>query len=376
MAIYVDNAATTPLSPKVVEAMAPFWEKFYGNASSAHADGNRARVALEDARKKISKQIGGEEGDLFFTSGGTEANNWAIQGTLQRKIFDQLIVSPIAHQSILSPARYITHLLGIDLVYLPLMPSGMIDWAKVPPLFEKGKKSMVSLMHGHNELGFLNDIEKMGKLCQKYGALFHVDLVQSIPYIPLNLAKLPIDLAILSAHKFHGPKGVGALYVRKGIPLLPLIYGGKQEREMRGGTENIAAIVGMSVALKEAIEEQKKRTQKIRKLKNKLYQGLKALDPRFKALGTLEEKKSLCSILSLATTPDYNPETLLFNLSIHGISASSGSACMSGTEKRSHVLVALNIPPQQGVVRFSLSHYNSQKEMEAILEVMGTMAKK
>ncbi len=372
--IYLDHASTTPLDPQVWAAMEPYYTLHYGNPSSPHGLGARAKVALEGARRTLGTLLQAQDGHIFFTSGGTEANNWALAGAIQQYGLRHVITSPIEHKSVLAPLTYWEKVGKLQVHYLPIDQGGEIDYAHLETLLKRCSKVLVSLMHGNNELGTLQDIQRIGKLAQQYGALFHCDMVQTLAYEPIALSALPVDLAVGSAHKFHGPKGVGFLYVDPRIKIPPLLRGGMQEQGGRGGTENVAAVVGLAEAFRRAHKERTQRVAHIQSLKRYMYAELQRLIPASVAHGyPLDPNKGLCHILNVGFPKRYKQELLLLQLDMMGIATSSGSACMSGTAQRSHVLDALGVPPDQACLRFSLSHHSKQEELALVVKKIASL---
>ncbi len=369
--IYADNAATTMVDPRVQEEMRPYWERCYGNASMGYRLGSRSKVALEGARKKISALLYGEEGDFFFTSGGTEGNNWAIKGAVVANGIQHIITSQLEHTSILAPIRYLVDQGAVSVHYVALDGDGYIDYKSLARLLAGLPKVLVTLMHGNNEVGNLTDIDRVGRLCRRYGALLHSDMVQTAGYYPLHLTTLPIDLITMSAHKFYGPKGVGLLYVRRGVAIAPLHHGGGQERGLRAGTENVAGIVGMARALELAVLEREEIMSRLYRLKRHFIEGLQRGGPGviFHG-GGLNMARSMPHIINVGFPWKGYRDTLLMHFDIAGIALSSGSACMSGHQVHSHVLEALGVSGEYPVVRFSFGKYNRLEEVDRILAVV------
>lgn len=372
--IYLDYASTTTLDRQVYTAMEPYYSIHYGNPSSPHALGAQAKVALEGARRTISQLLHAENGHIFFTSGGTEANNWALTGAIEQYNIRHVITSPLEHKSVLSPLGYWQKKGTIQVHYLSVDKAGEIDYRHLENLLRQHANALVTLMHGNNEIGTLQNIKKIGQLAQQYGALFHSDMVQTLAYQPIDLSSFPIDLAVGSAHKFHGPKGVGFLYINERIQIPSLLHGGAQEQGSRAGTENIPAIVGMTEALNLAHKHRSQRVAHIHDLKSYMYTQLKRVIPHVVAYGhPLDPEKGLCHILNIGLPNHYKQETILLQLDMMGIAVSSGSACMSGTSKRSHVPEALGVPSHQAVLRFSLSHLSKKEEIDVVIKKMATL---
>lgn len=362
--IYLDHAATTPVEPAVLETMLPYFTQLYGNASATHAEGRTARAAIESARRTIAQLLHCQPAELFFTSGGTEANNTAIKCAVRDWGVRRIVTTPIEHScvrnSVLSVARHA----GIEVVYLRLLPTGRIDTAHLADVLAASTEpTLVSVIHAHNELATLNPLAEIARICQQYNAFLHADTVQSVGHLPLNLHELGVHLASGSAHKLGGMKGVGFLYVHKQKPLRPLIDGGGQERQMRSGTENVAGIVGFAKALELAIKELDTRIAHIQNLRTNFIQYLQQHVPQIGFNGDWQGDY-LPTILSVAVPTTMPLATLLFRLDLQGVSASGGAACNSGAVQASPTSTFLQLPPSLQTVRFSFSHRNTLDEME------------
>ena len=367
MNVYLDNAATTPLAPAVLEAMMPSMHTLCGSPSSIHAHGRKAKVAVEKARKQVAALLNVSPAEIFFTSGGTEGNNMALWGSVAAQGIAQVITSPLEHHAVLHPLAQLAQAGHIQLHYVQVDAQGNLQYDHLEHLLKAHPQALVSLMHANNEIGNFNDLVRIGALCQTYGARFHTDAVQTIGHCVLDFQALPVHLAVGSAHKFHGPKGVGLLYIRGGTQVTPLIHGGAQERNMRGGTENVPGIVGLSKALELAYQHLEEDQQYIQGLKDRMIQRLQALIPGVAFNGTsAQAEASLYTILSVSLPPADSYDMLVFNLDIQQISASVGSACASGSNVGSHVLQALGTDPQRGTVRFSFSTYNTAEEVDYV----------
>lgn len=372
--IYLDNAATTCLEPRVLEAMLPYWATYYGNASSSHYLGNQSKVALEDARRALKQLLKVGSGNIFFTSGGTESNNWAIKGIVEANKIRHVITSPLEHMSVLAPIRHLEKKGIIQLHWAPVKANSAIDYNGLKALLSQYPRAFVSLMHGNNELGNVTDIKHVGRLCHAYRAIFHSDMVQTLGYYPIHLERLPVDLASASAHKLHGPKGIGLLYVREGLSIAPLMEGGLQERKQRGGTENVSAIVGFAKAVEIATQERTQVIDKLQLLKKTCIQALKEIDPGVVFHGQSSDLvHSLPNIVHAIFPWEQYRDTLLLHLDMAHIYASAGSACMSGTQRHSHVLQALEISEKRPVVRFSFSKYNSVEDILKMAKKIATL---
>lgn len=366
MQVYLDNAATTPLDSEVITEMNEFMNGFYGNPSSTHSKGRQARVELEKARKKIGSLIGAKEKEIIFTSGGTEANNAVLTSLAINKRVRRIISSPIEHHSILDSLSWIKANTTVEICYLDINNKGNLDIDHLENLLTQDIPTLVSLMHANNEIGNLLDINRIGNLCKKHNALFHSDMVQSLGHYPINLNDLPIDFATASAHKIHGPKGVGFLYVNsKSIKLNTFMHGGAQERGLRGGTENNIGIIGMAKAYEVALGSQEKDQKYILQLKERMKIGLTTniYGLLFNGdSGNLET--SLFNLLNIKI-PNVKDETLLLSLDMEGIMLSEGSACSSGASKGSHVLRAMNSKDDASTnLRISFSKMNTSEEID------------
>ncbi len=370
--IYFDNAATTPLSPTVLQAMMPYFTRNFGNPSSIHADGRKARTAIEQARKKVATYLNASVSEIFFTSGGSEGNNMAIKGAVRDLGVQLIITTKTEHHCVLYAAQAAQRDSNIDIFYLKLDSFGNIDIAELETVLADAKlvqkTALVSLMHINNEIGVTHNLQKISELSKMYGAYLHTDTVQSFGKYPLNLQAISVDFLTASAHKFHGPKGVGIIYINAEISIKPSIDGGAQERNMRGGTENVAGIVGFATALEEAVDNMEARQKHIANLKNYFIQALKANFKDIEFNGNYDDLTTAYHILSLSFPPSMRADMLIFNLDIAGISASGGSACSSGVENASHVLAATREDSERRTVRFSFAHHNTCEEIDFVIE--------
>lgn len=368
MEIYLDNAATTPLEPKVLEEMLPYFTAIHGNPSSIHMHGRKAKTAVETARRKVAELFNTSPSEIFFTSGGTEADNTAITSTIYSKGIKHAITSKIEHHAVLLPLEHLAKQGVIELHFVALTPEGDVDLSSLKNLLQEYPNSLVSLMHGNNEIGNLLDLHAVGTLCREHGALFHSDTVQTVGHFPIDLQNTPVDFITGSAHKFHGPKGVGFLYINADTKIDPFIHGGAQERNMRGGTENVAGIVGAAKALELAYEELESVKTHILDLKSYLATQLKAAFPDIIFNGRSEDPdKSLYTVLNAGFPKSDLNDMLLFSLDIQKISVSGGSACSSGTNIGSHVLDGIKADPDRAAVRFSFSKYNTKEEIDMVI---------
>lgn len=368
--VYLDNAATTPMDDRVIEAMLPFMRGQFGNPSSVHSHGREVRTAIEKARKKVAELIHASPSEIFFTSGGTEADNTALVCGIESHGISHAITSPLEHHAVLHTLEMLAKKGQVQLSLLDVNEQGEIDLQQLEELLKKNPKSMISLMHGNNEIGNLNDLERIGSLARAYDAFFHSDTVQTMGHYAHDLSQLPVDALVAGAHKFHGPKGVGFLYVRKDKKIHPFIHGGAQERNMRGGTENVIGIIGLAKALELSLEELESHRSHIEKIKGYFIGKLKQDIPGVSFNGcSADLDKSLYTVLNVSLPPsESNRGMLLFHLDLEGISASGGSACSSGATVGSHVLRALQHSPERDAVRFSFSRFTTMEEVDYTLE--------
>lgn len=368
MKVYLDNAATTPLDEAVFEEMKPFMLDYYGNPSSIHTHGRQVRSAIEKARKKVADLLNTSPSEIFFTSGGTEADNTAIQCTVSQYGIRNIITSPLEHHAVLHTVEMLARRPDINLQLLDVDARGNLSIAQIEDLLKAEPNSLVTLMHGNNEIATLNDIYAIADLCSEYGAYFHTDTVQTMGHFRHDLQELNANFIVGSAHKFHGPKGVGFLYVNHESKIHPFIHGGAQERNMRGGTENVYGIIGLAKSLELAYEHMDEHREYILSLKHFMVEQLKNKIPEVAFNGMSEDlENSLYTVLSVCLPPNDVNDMLLFNLDINGISASGGSACSSGSNIGSHVLTAIGTDPQKGAVRFSFSRFNNKDEIKYVV---------
>lgn len=366
MRVYLDNAATTPLDKEVLEAMLPYMTEHFGNPSSIHGHGSKVRAAIEQARKKVAALLNTSPSEIFFTSGGTESDNTAIRCGMNTHGLGHAITSKLEHHAVLHTLEELAHQGLISLSFVDIDAQGRVDLEHLEHLLANNERSLVSLMHGNNEIGNLNNLERIGELCEAYQAYFHSDTVQTVGHFPIDLQKIKVHSMVGAAHKFHGPKGVGFLYVKSDAKISPYITGGAQERNMRGGTENVYGIVGLAKALELACAHMDTHTQHIKGLKTRMIEKLRALfgnDVRFNGESG-EVDGSLYTVLNVNLPTSEAGDMLLMQLDIHKISASGGSACSSGSSVGSHVLAALGKQPDRTSVRFSFSRYNTPEEID------------
>lgn len=369
--IYLDNAASTPIDPEVWKEMQPYFENFTANPSSIHSHGRQAKVVVEKARKTIASLLNASPSEIFFTSGGTEADNTVLQSCVLYGGIKTIITSPLEHHAVLHTAEAWDKLGMIDLKMVKIDASGVIDLADLDLLLSTSSKALVSLMQGNNEIGNLLDLQAVGELCEKHGALFHSDTVQTMGHYVHDVQNLPVHFLVGAGHKFHGPKGIGFLYAKSGVKFSPLMHGGAQERNQRGGTENVYGMVGIAKALSIAYDEMAAHENHIKDLKSYLIQGLQNNFPSIEFNGLSGDlEKSLYTVLNVRFPQIKDGDMLLFKLDIEKISASGGSACSSGTSVGSHVLTALNPNATGAAVRFSFSKNNTREEIDRVLEVL------
>lgn len=366
MKVYLDNAATTAMDDRVIEAMLPFMRNHYGNPSSVHSHGREVRAAIERSRKKVAELLNASPSEIFFTSGGTEADNTAIICGIESHGITHAITSPIEHHAVLHTLEACEKKGHVKLSLLDTNEKGEIDFSQLEELLKSNPKTLISLMEANNEIGNINDLERIGTLAKEYGAFFHSDTVQTVGHYVHDLKNLPVDAIVAGAHKFHGPKGVGFLFVRKDKKIHPFIHGGAQERNMRGGTENVIGIIGTAKALEIAYEEMDGHQKHVEGIKNYFISQITNEIPGLSFNGlSADLSKSLYTVVNVSLPQsESNRGMLLFNLDLAGISASGGSACSSGATVGSHVLRALNHTPERDAVRFSFSRFTSIKEVD------------
>lgn len=369
--IYLDHAATTALDPRVLEVMLPYFSQIAGNPSSIHHAGRAALQALDDARDIVATALGATYKEIIFTSGGSEAANLAIKGVAfaqqQRGKGRHIITSAIEHHAVLDAVDYLTAQ-GFTATILPVNSAGLVEPADLQAAL-RPDTALVSIMYANNEIGTVQPIAEFGAICRAHGVPLHTDAVQAPGSLPLNVPDLQVDLLSIAAHKFYGPKGVGALYVRRGTPLLPQINGGGQERRRRAGTENVAGIVGMAAALQLAVERRDEYAAHCRNLRDQLIGGVLTRIPGTRLNGDAERRLPNNANLSFDCI---DGESVLLLLDQHGICASSGSACTSGSLEPSHVLLALGQPPDEAgaAIRFSVGQDTTSADIDRVLEVL------
>jgi cysteine desulfurase len=368
--IYFDNAATTSLDPQVLEAMMPYLTEKFGNPSSIYSYGRESRLAIEQARKSVAKVLGAKPAEIFFTSGGTESSNTILHGAVYDLGCKHIISSPIEHHATLHTVEHLAKTNGIQLNYVSILPNGHVDLGSLEKLLESNtEKTIVSIMHANNEIGNMIDLHAVGTLCKKYNAYFHSDTVQTVGHFPFKLSETPVDFITGAGHKFHGPKGIGILYVNENVKINPMVHGGAQERNMRAGTENLYGIVGFAKALELATEHYDKDSAYINDLRKYMHDQLIAHVPGVSFNGDTFGD-SLYTLLSVNFPKNEKSEMMLFNLDIHHICASGGSACSSGAQQGSHVINALQKGEDIATIRFSFSKNNTRSEIDKVIETL------
>jgi cysteine desulfurase len=368
--VYLDNAATTPMREEVVDAMIPFMREHFGNPSSIHAEGRKVRAAIEAARKTVAQTLNASLGEIFFTSGGTEANNMALKCSVRDLGVSRIITSPAEHHCVLHTLECLEKEGSVSVVFLSVDPKGRIDQEELREVLSaSSEKTLVSLMHANNEIGTMIDLETIGGICAEAKALFHSDTVQTIGHFPIDVSKVNISFLSGGAHKFHGPKGCGFIYINNDNMISPLIDGGGQERNMRGGTENVIGIVGTAAALQIMNERHAADVEHITRLRDTLRQRLTDEFDDISFNGD-HEGSALYTVLSASFPASEKSDLLLLSLDIAGISASGGSACSSGAETQSHVLTAIGADPSRKTIRFSFSALNTMEDVDRLVTVL------
>ena len=373
MKVYLDNAATTPLSKEVLDEMLPYLTEHFGNPSSIHSYGRKAKAAVEKARKVVAKYLNASTAEVFFTGSGTEASNTIIKCSVRDLGVKRIITSHIEHHCVLHSVETMAHE-GIQVDYVKLDEKGRVDLNDLENLLKTSdKKTLVSLMHANNEIGTMLNLEAVAEICKMHQAIFHSDTVQTIGYFPFDVQKMKIHFLSGSAHKFHGPKGVGFIYINGEAAIKPFIDGGAQERNMRAGTENVYGIVGLGKALELALEYGDENKKYISGLKHYMMDKLKTEIEGVDFNGDISDEGSNYKVLSVSLPSCEKAELTLFNLDMAGVAASGGSACSSGSEKGSHVLEAIGANPNRKAVRFSFSKYNTKEEIDYAVSVVKKM---
>ena len=368
--IYLDNAATTKVSEEVVEAMLPYMREHFGNPSSIHGFGRKTRSAIENARRTIAEQLNASTAEIFFTSGGTESNNMVLKNSIRDLDVNRIISSKIEHHCVLHTCDYLKDS-GIPVDYVNVDANGFFDLEDLEELLKQhaGDTVLISLIHANNEIGTINDWKAIGALAKEYNAYFHADTVQTVAHFPIDLQEIDVDFISSSAHKFHGPKGVGFVYINGDTLLKPYIHGGAQERNMRAGTENLAAIIGMQKAFELAYENMAANEKTIRALKNYMIQQIQQHFPAASFNGDISNQ-SLYTVLNVALPSSIEADMLMFNLDIEGVCCSAGSACSSGADTGSHVVQAITKGESNPSIRFSFSKENTKEEIDEVIAVL------
>ena len=373
--IYMDNAATTAVRPEVLEAMLPYFTEHYGNPSSIHSVGRDAKRAVENARRQVAAALGAQPQEIYFTAGGSESDNWAIRSAAEmlEKKGKHIITSSVEHHAVLHTCEYLEKHRGYRVTYLPVDDTGRVNPADVKNAIAEDTV-LITIMAANNEIGTLQPIAEIGRIAKEAGVLFHTDAVQAVGAIPLNVSTLPVDMLSLSAHKFHGPKGVGALYIRKGVRMNNLIYGGAQERNLRAGTENLASIVGLGKAIEIAVAELPEYAARMTRLRDRLIDGILAEIPETRLNGHRTERLPANVNVSVRYIEG---ESLLMRLDLAGVEGSSGSACTSGSLDPSHVLLAIGLPHEiaHGSLRLSLGISNTDEDVDYVLQTLPGIVK-
>ena len=368
MRVYLDNAASTPLDPEVFEAMKPFMLEDFGNPSSTHAHGRKVRAAIESARKKVAELLNCTPGEIIFTSGGTEADNAIITCAINTYKLKHAISSPIEHHAVTHTLDTLAKQGIVELHHVKLDEKGHIDLSHLEELLKAYPNSLVSLMHANNEIGNILDLQRVSDLCNLYKAYFHSDTVQTMGHYKHDMKALKVHGMAAAAHKFHGPKGVGFMYINKDKKIQSFVHGGAQERNMRGGTENVYGIIGLAKALEICYREMGEHEHYIKQIKSGMIEKLRENIPGITFNGdSANLDRSLYTVLNVSLPESEENEMLLFNLDMKGISASGGSACSSGASTGSHVLGAIYPNSQRGAVRFSFSKYNTSEEIDFVI---------
>lgn len=368
--VYADNAATTRISDRVYDTMLPYLKEHYGNPSSIYSTGREARKAIEIAREKVAKAINAQPTEIYFTGCGTEADNWALKSTAElmaKKGKRHIITTAFEHHAILHTCQSLARN-GFEITYLPVSADGYVTAKQVEDAITDNT-ALVTVMYANNEIGTIQPIAEIGRVCREKGVYFHTDAVQALGSVKIDAAEQSIDMLSLSGHKIHAPKGVGVLYVKRGIPLKNFIDGGAQERNRRGGTENLASIVGLGVAAEEACEGMAERVKKVSAMRDRLIDGILSAVTRTRLNGGRDNR--LCGNVNISFEA-VEGEALLLRLDMAGICASSGSACTSGSLDPSHVLMAIGLPHEiaHGSLRLSVNEYNTDEEIDYILETV------
>lgn len=368
MRVYLDNAATTPIAPEVVETMIPVLKDGFGNPSSTHFYGRQTKALIETSRRTVAKLLNCQPSEIVFTSGGTEADNMALYSSVHQLGVKHIITSALEHHAVGHTAEAIAHSGEARISHVKVNEKGSVDITDLERLLQSGEKALVSLMHANNEIATLLPLKKVSELCRKYGAYFHSDTVQTMGHYSFDLKELDIDFITCAAHKFHGPKGIGFLYVNKNIKAEALIHGGAQERGLRGGTENVYGIVGLAKAMELAYDDVEGHQRHVQGLKSYMIEELKKSFSDIAFHGETDPEKSLYTVLNVCFPRTEKAGMLLFTLDLKGVAVSGGSACSSGAAKGSHVLEGISADMTRPNVRFSFSRYTTKAEVDYALE--------
>ena len=367
--VFLDNASTTPIAPEIIEMMSEMMKSHFANPSSVHSYGRESKIVVEGARKKIAELLNTSPGSIFFTSGGTEADNMAIKCAIHDHKITHAITSRLSHHAVLFPLEDLEKEGLIKLSYVDIDKSGVISMSHLKELLSSNPRTFVSIMHANNEIGTIQDIKVIGDICKEHNAIFHSDTVQTMAHFPFDMQKLNVDFMAASAHKFHGPKGVGFVYISENIRIKPLLRGGGQERNMRAGTENVYGIAALAMAMEMAYENLEEETDYIKGLKIYMMEKLQTEleDVQFYGKCT-DMDNSLYTVLSCHFPETDIAEMLLFNLDIFGVACSGGSACASGGSKGSHVLTEIVPESKRPGIRFSFSKYNTKEDIDFTID--------
>ncbi len=369
MRVYLDNAATTPMAKEVIEVMSDVMTNIFGNPSSTHAYGRQAKALLETSRRSIAKHLNCEPSEIIFTSGGTEADNLALTSAVKNMGVKHIITSPLEHHAVGHTAEAIEKEYQVKTSFVKVDEKGNVDLNHLEDLLQNNEKTLVSLMHANNEIGTLLPLKKVSEICKKHGAYFHSDTVQTMGHYAFDLKDLDIDFITCAAHKFHGPKGVGFLYAKKGLPVEALIHGGSQERGLRGGTEYLYGIVGLAKAMDLSYDDVEGHQNYVRKLKSYFIEQLKNhFGDEIGFHGEISPEKSLYTVLNVKFPKTDKSSMLLFTLDLKGVACSGGSACSSGANKGSHVLQGINADMSHPNARFSFSRFTTKEDIDYALE--------
>ena len=367
--VFLDNAATTPMAPEIIDLISEMMKTHFANPSSIHSYGRESKIVVERSRKTIANILNTSPGSIFFTSGGTEADNMAIKCAIHDHKITHAITSKISHHAVLYPLEDLEKEGTIKLSYVDIDENGVVDLNHLDELLQANPRTFVSIMHANNEIGTIQDINTIGEICKEHKAIFHSDTVQTMGHFPFNMQELNVDFMAASAHKFHGPKGVGFVYISEDIQIKPLLRGGGQERNMRAGTENIYGIAALAKAMEMAYENMEEETTYIKGLKKYMIDGLKSEIEDVQFYGKCTDlDDSLYTVLSCNFPERDDSEMLMFNLDILGVACSGGSACSSGSSKGSHVLTSIVPDSMRPGVRFSFSKYNTKEDIDFTID--------